>query len=191
MNFKLELSVGAFILMGFACAMVLAFASTNSADRLGGDTYEVTARFANTGELKARAPVKIAGVRVGEVSELRLDPDKFEAVAKLRLSTAAGELPADSSAAIYTSGLLGERYVGLTPGGDPEPLRAGDEIFLTQSAVVLEQLIGKYMFGSADAGAGNSGSGGDTQTQGGNQVIESQHSTDSAGPKEPATEDTP
>jgi phospholipid/cholesterol/gamma-HCH transport system substrate-binding protein len=156
MNFKLELTVGAFIVMGFACILVLAFASTNSAGRLGSDTYQVTARFANTGELKPRAPVKIAGVKVGEVSELVLDPDRFEAVATLRLSRAAGELPADSSAAIYTAGLLGERYVGLTPGGDPEALADGGEIFLTQSAVVLEQLIGKYMFGGAEGGGGNS-----------------------------------
>ncbi len=150
MKFKLELTVGLFILMGFACALVLAFASTNSADRLGGGTYELVARFANTGELKARAPVKIAGVKVGEVIELKLDPQSFEAVARLRISGAAGELPADTSAGIFTSGLLGERYVGLSPGGDPEPLKDGDEILLTQSAVVLEQLIGKYMFGSAD-----------------------------------------
>ncbi len=150
MKFKLELTVGLFILMGFACAMVLAFASTNSAERLGGGTYELVARFANTGELKARAPVKIAGVKVGEVVELKLDPGSFEAVARLRISSAAGELPADTSAGIFTSGLLGERYVGLSPGGDPEPLKDGDEILLTQSAVVLEQLIGKYMFGSAD-----------------------------------------
>jgi phospholipid/cholesterol/gamma-HCH transport system substrate-binding protein len=146
MNFKLELSVGAFILMGFACALVLAFASTNSTERLGSETYLVTARFANTGELKPRAPVKIAGVKVGEVASLQLDSDRFEAVATLRLSRAAGALPADTSAAIYTSGLLGERYVGLAPGGDPEALDEGGEIFLTQSAVVLEQLIGKFLF---------------------------------------------
>jgi phospholipid/cholesterol/gamma-HCH transport system substrate-binding protein len=156
MNFKLELTVGAFILMGLACVLVLAFASTNSADRLGGETYTVTARFANTGELKPRAPVKIAGVKVGEVSGLVLDPERYEAVATLRLSRAAGELPSDSSAAIYTAGLLGERYIGLTPGGDLEPLTQGSEIYLTQSAVVLEQLIGKYLFGGAD-GAGSEG----------------------------------
>jgi phospholipid/cholesterol/gamma-HCH transport system substrate-binding protein len=157
MNFKLELTVGLFIVMGLACALVLAFASTNSADRLGGETYQVTARFANTGELKARAPVKIAGVKVGEVSALVLDPGKFEAVATLRLSHAAGELPADTSAAIYTAGLLGERYIGLSPGGDPEPLADGGEIYLTQSAVVLEQLIGKYLFSGPGGNSGASG----------------------------------
>lgn len=152
MSAKLEWSVGAFIAMGFACAIALAFASTNSKDRLGGETYIVTARFSNTGELKLRAPVKIAGVKIGEVASVTLDPERFEAVAVLRISRAAGELPADSSAAIYTSGLLGERYIGVTPGGDPEFLQDGDEILLTQSAIVLEQLIAKYMFGNADKG---------------------------------------
>ncbi len=147
---KLEWSVGAFIVLGFACALVLAFASTNSQDRIGGGSYEVTARFSNLGELKARAPVKIAGVRVGEVASIALDPQSYDAIVTLRLAAAAGELPADTSAAIYTSGLLGERYIGLSPGGDPEPLGPGDEIMLTQSAVVLEQLIGKYMFGGDD-----------------------------------------
>ena len=144
---KTEWSVGAFILMGFACALVLAFASTNSQDRLGGETYGVKARFSNTGELKIGAPVKIAGVKVGEVADVSLDPQTFDALVDLRLAGGT-EIPADSSAAIYTSGLLGERYVGLSPGGDPRPLAEGDEILLTQSAVVLEQLIGKYMFGA-------------------------------------------
>lgn len=146
---RLELGVGLFILMGFACALALAFAATDARDRLGGPSYAVTARFANAGELKVRAPVKIAGVKIGEVSAVRLDPERFDAVVTLTLSSAAGALPQDSSAAIYTAGLLGERYVGITPGGDPEALRDGDEIVLTQSAVVLEQLIGKFMFGGA------------------------------------------
>lgn len=147
---KLEWSVGAFILMGFGCALVLAFASTNSQDMLGGGGYELTARFGNLGELKPRAPVKIAGVKIGEVTRVELDPGSYDAVITMRLTAAAGELPADSSAGIFTSGLLGERYVGITPGGDPEALAAGDEIMLTQSAVVLEQLIGKYLFGSGE-----------------------------------------
>jgi phospholipid/cholesterol/gamma-HCH transport system substrate-binding protein len=149
---KLEWSVGAFILMGFACALVLAFVSTNSQDRLGGGGYELTARFGNLGELKPRAPVKIAGVKVGEVTRVELDPVSYDALVTLHLTDAAGELPADSSAGIFTSGLLGERYIGITPGGDPEPLGPGDEILLTQSAVVLEQLIGKYLFGSGESG---------------------------------------
>jgi phospholipid/cholesterol/gamma-HCH transport system substrate-binding protein len=152
MNQKLEWSVGAFILLGFICALVLAFASTNAQDRLGGSTYKVTARFSNLGELRPRAPVKIAGVKIGEVAGVQLDPDTFDAIVTLRLVESAGALPMDSSAGIFTSGLLGERYIGITPGGDPDALSEGDEIMLTQSAVVLEQLIGKYMFGSADGG---------------------------------------
>lgn len=156
---KTELSVGAFILMGFACAMILAFASTNSGSRLGGDTYRVTARFTNTGELKLGAPVKIAGVKVGEIEGVSLDPQTFDAIVALRLSRGIGELSADTSASIYTSGLLGERYIGLSPGGDPEPLKDGDEILLTQSAVILEQLISKYLFGAGGNGAGANAAG--------------------------------
>ena len=146
---KIEIGVGAFILMGFACALALAFASTDARGRVGGETYAVKARFANLGDLKVRAPVKIAGVKVGEVSDITLDPERYDAVVTMRVARAAGELPSDSSASIYTSGLLGERYVGIAPGGDPEPLGDGGEIVLTQSAIVLEQLIGKYMFGNA------------------------------------------
>ena len=152
-----EWSVGAFILMGFACAVALAFASTGLKDQLLGEHYAVTARFSNAGDLKVGAPVKTAGVRIGEVSGIRLDPQSYEAVATLRIARDAGELPGDSSAAIYTSGLLGERYVGISPGGDPLPLADGDEILLTQSAVVLEELIGKYVFGGAGAAAGAPG----------------------------------
>ena len=144
---RFELGVGAFILMGFACALALAFASTDARGRVGGESYSLTARFSNLGELKVRAPVKVAGVKVGEVAAITLDPVKYDAVVTLKVAKAAGDLPADTSASIYTSGLLGERYVGLTPGGDPEVLADGDEIVMTQSAVVLEQLIGKYMFG--------------------------------------------
>jgi phospholipid/cholesterol/gamma-HCH transport system substrate-binding protein len=86
------------------------------------------------------------------VSGIRLDPVSFDAIVTLRLAQAAGEIPSDTSASIYTAGLLGERYIGLAPGGDPEALKQGEEIYLTQSAVVLEQLIGKFMFGGAEEG---------------------------------------
>lgn len=154
---KTEWGVGVFILMGFACALALAFASTNSGGSLGGDTYRVTAVFTNAGDLKARAPVKIAGVKVGEIESIELDPN-FDAKVTLRLAHSAGEIPADTGAAIFTSGLLGERYIGLSPGGDPEPLKEGDQILLTQPAVVLEQLIGKFLF--------NAGSGSDKDAAG-------------------------
>lgn len=184
---KTELSVGAFILMGFACAMILAFASTNSASRLGGETYSVTARFTNTGELKIGAPVKIAGVKVGEIYEVALDPATYDAMVSLRLSREIGDLPADTAAAIYTSGLLGERYIGLAPGGDPEPLRDGDEILLTQSAVILEQLISKYLFGAggADKTAGAGGAGNDTE---GGAMTPTPPAQDAPTPQDPTTE---
>ena len=184
---KTELSVGAFILMGFAFAMILAFASTNSANRLGGETYSVTARFTNTGELKIGAPVKIAGVKVGEIYEVTLDPATYDAMVSLRLSREIGDLPADTAAAIYTSGLLGERYIGLAPGGDPEPLRDGDEILLTQSAVILEQLISKYLFGAggADKTAGAGGAGNDTE---GGAMTPTPPAQDALTPQDPTTE---
>lgn len=147
---KTEWSVGGFILMGFACALVLAFSSTNSGERMGGDSYRVIANFTNAGDLKARAPVKIAGVKMGEIEEITLD-ENFDAKVVMRLSRNVGELPSDTGASIFTSGILGERYIGLSPGGDPEPLKDGDEILLTQPAVVLEQMIGKFLF-NADSG---------------------------------------
>lgn len=148
---RLDIAVGLFLALAFATLMVLAVASTNGRLPVGGDdTYPVIARFSNIGELRVRAPVKIGGVSIGEIAKMELDPISFEAVVTLDIRRSAGEIPSDSSAGIFTSGLLGDRYIGITPGGDPEPLAAGDEILLTQSAVVLEQLISKFMFGSAD-----------------------------------------
>lgn len=151
-SMRFELGVGAFIAMGFACALALAFASTDARGRLGGESYQVKARFSNLGELKVRAPVKVAGVKVGEVAAISLDPQRYDAVVTLRIARAAGELPLDSSAAIHTSGLLGERYVAVLPGGELEMLGDGGEIAMTQSAIVLENLIGKYMFGGTKPG---------------------------------------
>ncbi len=149
---RFELAVGLFLLLSLASLLVLAFASTDGKTGFVGETYELRARFSNIGELRVRAPVKIGGVPVGEVAGIELDPTTFEAVVRLSIDRSAGELPGDTSAGVFTSGLLGERYVGLTPGGDPAPLKPGDEILLTQSAVVLEQLIGKYIFGAGDEG---------------------------------------
>lgn len=150
-NNRLELAVGAFLLLALATLLVLAFASTNGRVGGGGGGFRVTARFSNVGELRVRAPVKIGGVAIGQVERIELDPERFDAVVTLSLDPAFGaELPADTDAKILTAGLLGERYVGLGPGGDPEPLGDGGEIIYTQSAVVLEELIAKYIFGSGD-----------------------------------------
>ena len=149
---RLEFAVGAFLVLALASLLVLAFASTNRQFGTGGGSYALTARFSNLGQLRLQAPVRIGGVAVGRVAKIDLDPKRFDAVVTLDIDRRY-QLPADTSAGIFTSGLLGESYVGLQPGGDPEPLRAGDEIAYTQSAVDLIQLVGKYMFGGAGGSA--------------------------------------
>ena len=155
---RLEFAVGAFLVLALASLLVLAFASTNRQFGIGGGSYELTARFSNLGQLRAQAPVKIGGVVVGRVDRIDLDPVKFDSIVTLAIDKRFAELPGDTSAGIFTSGLLGESYIGLQPGGDPVPLAAGDEIAYTQPAVDLIQLVGKYMFG----GATGAGSGSDT-----------------------------
>ncbi|MDQ3618230.1 MAG: outer membrane lipid asymmetry maintenance protein MlaD [Pseudomonadota bacterium] len=152
---RIEFAVGAFLLLALASLLVLAIASTNGRFGFGGNTYEITARFTNLGPLRANAPVKIGGVAIGSVSDIQLDPVKLDSVVTLAIDKRYSDLPADTSAAILTSGLLGESYVGLAPGGDPEPLKEGDEIFLTQPSVDLMQLVGKYMFSGGPDNAGN------------------------------------
>ena len=118
------------------------------------------------GQLRVAAPVKIGGVVVGQVQEVALDPVKFDSIVTLAIDDKYKDLPADTSAGIFTSGLLGESYVGLAPGGDVETLKAGDEIALTQSAVDLMQLVGKYMFaGGGDKTAPASASTSATPTE--------------------------
>jgi phospholipid/cholesterol/gamma-HCH transport system substrate-binding protein len=145
-NYKVELASGIFLLLGIVAMIWLATRATNYGQEIGRDTYHISARFSNVAELKDRAPVKIGGVMVGVVDSIRLDPVSFEAVVTMRIDQRFREIPTDTSASILTSGVLGDRYVGLEPGGSFEFLQDGDELFLTQSAVVLEQLISKYLF---------------------------------------------
>lgn len=151
---RLEFAVGAFLVLALASLLVLAFASTNRQFGFGGGSYPLVARFSNLGQLRLQAPVKIGGVVVGRVEKVDLDPVRFDSIVTLAIDARYAELPADTSAGIFTSGLLGESYIGLQPGGDPEPLRPGDEIAFTQPAIDLIQLVGKYMFGGGGAGAG-------------------------------------
>jgi phospholipid/cholesterol/gamma-HCH transport system substrate-binding protein len=148
---RLEFAVGAFLLLALASLLVLAIASTNGKLGIGGDSYDLKARFSTIGQLRASAPVKIGGVVVGQVADIQLDPVKFDSIVTLAIDDRIKDLPADTSAGIFTSGLLGESYVGLQPGGDIEVLKAGDEIVMTQSAVDLMQLVGKYMFSGGGA----------------------------------------
>lgn len=151
-NYKVELSSGIFLLMGIAALLWLATSATDYGLQLGKDTYMVTARFTNVADLKDRAPVKIGGVTVGLVEKITLDPVEFDAVVEMKIDRRFSEIPNDSGASILTSGVLGDRYIGLDPGGAMEPLTDGDEIFITQSAVVLETLISKYLFNSEKGG---------------------------------------
>jgi phospholipid/cholesterol/gamma-HCH transport system substrate-binding protein len=147
-NYKVELSSGIFLLMGIAALLWLATEATDYGMQVGDDAYIVKARFTNVGDLKDRAPVKIGGVTVGLVENITLDPVVFDAVVEMTIDRRFSDIPTDTSASILTSGVLGDRYIGLEPGGALEALADGDEIFITQSAVVLETLISKYLFNS-------------------------------------------
>ena len=143
---RLEFAVGAFLLLALASLLVLAIASTNGRWGFGQSSYELKARFTNLGQLRPSAPVKIGGVTIGTVSDITLDPVKFDSVVTLAIDSRYKDLPIDTSASILTGGLLGESYIGLQPGGDMESLEPGEEIAFTTPAVDLIQMVGKYMF---------------------------------------------
>lgn len=145
-NYKVELASGIFLFLGIAALIWLALRATDYGQDIGKDTYTISARFTNIGNLKDRAPVKIGGVTVGMVESIELDKVTFEAVVNMSVASRFNEIPSDTGASILTSGVLGDRYVGLEPGGAPDMLQEGDELFITQSALILEQAIGKYLF---------------------------------------------
>ena len=160
---RLEFAVGAFLLLALATLLVLAMASTNGKFGLSGGTYPLKARFTSIGQLRVNGPVKIGGVNIGSVADIQVDPVKYDSVVTLAIDDRFKDLPADTTAGVFTSGLLGEAYIGLQPGGDPETLAPGEEIAFTQPAVDLLQLAGKYMFGvpsgsGQDAGAADDAS---------------------------------
>ena len=147
-----DLLVGLFVLLGFAALAFLALRAGNMSSAVGlGPTYETSAQFDNIGGLKPRAAVRSAGVVVGRVASIHFDDKSYRAVVELALDQRY-KFPKDSSAKILTSGLLGEQYIGLEPGGDTETLAEGDTIQMTQSAVVLESLIGQMLYGKAAEG---------------------------------------
>lgn len=149
---KLDLWVGFFVALGLVALAFLALKVGNLSSAHVGETYALHAKFDNIGGLKVRGAVKSAGVLIGRVTEIRLDPEAFLAVVTVQIDVRY-KFPRDTFATINTSGLLGEQYVGFEVGGDSEILQAGDTIKKTQSAVVLEKLIGQFMFGKAsDAG---------------------------------------
>ena len=148
----LDLWVGLFVIAGIAALLFLALKVGSMTAVNTSNSYEVVARFDNIGGLKPRAPVKSAGVVVGRVAGIAFDNETYEAAVTLRLDKRYA-FPKDTSAAIMTSGLLGEQYIGLEAGGDEQMLKDQDRIFLTQSAVVLENLIGHFIYGKAQEGA--------------------------------------
>lgn len=152
----IETVVGLFVLLGFVAIGYLALKAANLAAMTVGETYMVSARFDNIGGLKPRAPVKSAGVTVGRVASISLDGKTFQGLVTMELEKRFA-FPKDTSAAILTAGLLGDQYVGLNPGGDDANLGAGDTIKMTQSAVVLENLISSFLYNkAADGGSDDS-----------------------------------
>jgi phospholipid/cholesterol/gamma-HCH transport system substrate-binding protein len=154
----LDLWVGIFVVAGIGALFVLALQVSNASSFNTAESYTVVAEFDNIGGLRVRAPVKSAGVLVGRVDDIAFDNQKFVARVVLRLDKRY-EFPKDTTASILTSGLLGEQYIGLDGGGDSEILKDGDTLKLTQSAVVLEKLIGQFLYGrAAEGGGGGPGS---------------------------------
>jgi phospholipid/cholesterol/gamma-HCH transport system substrate-binding protein len=151
---KHDLWVGLFVVIGAAALLFLALKAGNLLSLSFDETYAVSARFDNVGGLKVRAPVKSAGVVVGRVASIAFDDKTYQARVDLSLEKRF-TFPKDSSAKILTSGLLGEQYLGIEPGAEEKPLAAGDTITMTQSAVVLENLIGQFLYNkAADTGSG-------------------------------------
>ena len=147
----LDLWVGMFVVAGIAALVVLAFKVGNLSTYNVSDTYQLQAYFTNIGGLKPQASIKSAGVLVGRVTGVTLDTERYEAKVVMSIDKRY-QFPKDTFANILTSGLLGEQYIGLAPGGDTEMLKGGEVIKKTQSAVVLEDMIGKFLYNKAETG---------------------------------------
>ncbi len=147
---RLEIAVGIFVAVGIAALLVLAVNVSNVGGLNSGNQYTVRANFDNISGLKTRSAVAIAGVTVGRVVSITVDPVTFEAVVEMTINSNFSEVPVDSSAGIYTAGLLGEKYIGIEPGGAPDFLEEGGVIRLTQSSIVLEKLISQFLFSQSN-----------------------------------------
>ncbi|MEN1727586.1 MAG: outer membrane lipid asymmetry maintenance protein MlaD [Pseudomonadota bacterium] len=144
---QIELTAGIFLLLAIASLTFLAIQATDRGVT-AGSSYQINAYFTNVGGLKPRAKVALGGVTIGQVESITLDTDSFEAKVVMRISEQFSDLPEDSSASILTSGILGDQFVGIEPGGSPDSLLDGDRLMLTNSALQLEQLISRYLFNS-------------------------------------------
>ena len=146
----IEIAVGLFVAAGLAALFMLAMKVSNLANYTGDDGYVVSARFDNIGGLKVRSPVAASGVRVGQVVDIEYDSDGYEARVTMSIDPQYDKFPIDTAASVLTSGLLGEQFIGLQPGAEEEFLKAGSEIELTQSALVLEQIVGQFLYSKAE-----------------------------------------
>ena len=158
----LELAVGIFVALGLAAFLMLALQVSDITRLRSEQGYAITANFQNIGGLKVGSPVTLAGVRIGRVTDIGIDPQSYEAIVQLTIAPRYDRLPIDTSASILTAGLLGEQYVGLEPGGSEDYLHNGSKVTLTQSALVVEQLVGRFLTskaGSSDKSKGNDKSG--------------------------------
>ncbi len=147
---KVEIMVGLFVVAAVAAFVMLAMNVSNMSSYGGGESYVLKARFDNIGGLKVRSPVSAGGVTIGRVIDVQYDNETYEALVSMNIDTAYSKFPVDTAASILTSGLLGEQFIGLEPGAEEDYLMAGDVIDLTQSALVLEQVIGQFLFSKSD-----------------------------------------
>jgi len=147
---SVQIWVGLFVVAGMAALLMLAMKVSNISAFTETEGYTVTAHFENIGGLKVRSPVTMAGVVVGRVANIGFDKESYEAVVTLNIQNQYNNIPEDSSASIFTAGLLGEQYIGLEAGGAEVVLKAGSELELTQSAIVLEQIIGQFLVSQGD-----------------------------------------
>ncbi len=150
-----EITVGVFVAIGIASLFMLAMKASNLGTHNIRDGYTLVAQFENIGGLKVQSPVSASGVRIGRVTSIEFDQDSYEAHVRFVVDSRYSRLPTDTAASIYTSGLLGEQYISLDPGGADDYLKDGDRVRLTQSALVLERLIGQFLFSMADSADSN------------------------------------
>ncbi len=144
-----EIWVGIFVALGIVAIFMLAMKVSNLTDFYTESGYRIVAKFQNIGGLKVKSPVKMAGVRIGRVAAIDFDNHTYEAIVTLQIDNQYNALPKDTSASILTAGLLGEQYIGLEAGADTDTLKDNDALFITQSAVILEQLISQFLYRTA------------------------------------------
>jgi phospholipid/cholesterol/gamma-HCH transport system substrate-binding protein len=141
--------VGLFVASGILGLFFLAMQVSNLSSFVNEDSYTITARFENSGGLKVKSPVSAAGVKIGRVTAISFDPKTYESVVKMSINSKYNTIPDDTTASIFTAGLLGEQYVNLDAGGSDTPLKNNGKIEITQSAIILEKALGQFLFKSA------------------------------------------